>query len=244
MSFKNIFSTELIKDRSMKTSIVIVAGGMGRRLGKSIPKAFVPIANKETFVYSLELFDRMNQFHSIVLVVPEMAVLETKDKIDKMSLETPVVVIAGGAERWESVFKGVNAATDADQVMIHDAARPFVTEIVVLDLLQKIGDSAGVITATPVIDTIRYFDEDRCGTTVDRSKMIAVGTPQLFNRTVLQECFAKIETMESIPTDEAMLLEKCGERVLFSYGDRLNFKVTTPEDLEIAEALLATGAVK
>lgn len=227
----------------MSIAAVIVAGGMGKRLGKPIPKAFVPIAEKETFRYSLELFDSMKLFSSIVLVVPEAAVADTEAKVAALALSTDTKVIAGGAERWNSVENGVKAA-EADRVLIHDAARPFVTETVVNDLIEKQGDRPGIITATPVIDTVRHFEQDRCGKTVDRSKMIAVGTPQLFTRSTLLDCFVKGAKMDPIPTDEAMLLEECGETVLFAWGDRLNFKVTTPEDLVLAEALLAAGAVK
>ncbi len=222
----------------MSVTAIIVAGGMGKRLGQPIPKAFVPLADKEIFRYSLELFDEMSLFDKIVLVVPQEALDSSQEKIAALNLKTSCEVVVGGAERWESVKNGV-IASEANLVMIHDAARPFVTTKVVTDLLENIGDEAGIITANPVVDTVREFEGEYCGRTVDRSKMVAVGTPQLFDRSLLTACFEKISTMESLPTDEAMLLEEFGHKVLFAYGNRLNFKVTTPEDLEIAEALLA-----
>lgn len=223
----------------MTSSVVIVAGGMGKRLGKPIPKAFVPLAGKEMFRYSLELFDSMNIFTSIVLVVPADAVAASEEKIDALNLKTAVKVVAGGAERWNSVENGVIAAGDVDIVAIHDAARPFITEAVMNDLLTAAETCDGVITANPVVDTVREFSGDLCGTTVDRSKLIAVGTPQLFKRNLLLECFRKAVDMNIIPTDEAMLLEQFGKEVKFTYGDPLNFKVTTPSDITIAEAILS-----
>jgi len=212
---------------------------MGKRLGKPIPKAFVPIAGKEMFRYSLELFDSMNKFQSIILVVPAEAVKETEDKISALNLTTSCEVIAGGEERWNSVENGVRAAGDVDVVAIHDAARPFVTTAVVDTLLESIKTCTGVITANPVVDTVREFNDELCGATVDRSTLIAVGTPQVFKRDTLLNCFNRIECLESIPTDEAMLLEAFGERVKFVYGDPLNFKVTAPSDMILAEAILS-----
>ncbi len=225
----------------MTSSAVIVAGGMGKRLGKPIPKAFVPLAGKELFRYSLELFDKMARFESIVLVVPAEAVEETEIKISAMSITTPCTVIAGGRERWNSVETGVRAAGEVDIVCIHDAARPFLTAELVDELLVSAESCDGVITANPVVDTVREFHGNVCGKTVDRSKLIAVGTPQLFKRNVLLSCFEQAPKMNIVPTDEAMLLEAFGKSVLFSYGDPLNFKVTAPSDMIIAEAVISAG---
>ena len=224
----------------LEISAVIVAGGMGKRLGKSIPKAFVEINNREIFTYSLTLFESMKIFKDIVIVVPKAAVKDTEHKIANLNLSGNITVVEGGAERHNSVYNGV-IATDSDYVLIHDSARPFVTKKVVEDLINDIGNSASVITATPVVDTVRNFSDNICGKTVDRSKLIAVGTPQLFNRDTLIDCFHKAEDLDLIPTDEAMLLEQFGRKVRFVYGDRLNFKVTTKEDLDLAEALIAYG---
>lgn len=222
----------------MKFGAVIVAGGMGKRLGKPIPKAFVPINNKELFLYSLEVFDNHKETSVITLVVPESAVESTKEKIAKNNIQTKVNVIAGGKERWNSVENGVKATEDVDVVAIHDAARPFITEDIIDDLYTKVKNISGIITANPVVDTVREFDGNTCGKTVDRSKLIAVGTPQVFKRDVLLDCFEKATSLETIPTDEAMLLEAFGIPVEFSYGNPLNFKVTTPSDITIAEAIL------
>ncbi len=222
----------------MKQSAVIVAGGMGKRLGKPIPKAFVEIANKEMFRYSLELFDSMGCFESIVLVVPAEAVEETKEKVIHGSYTTNVIVVEGGEERWNSVENGVIASGNVDLVAIHDAARPFVTEAVVNGLLEEAATYAGIITANPVVDTVREFHGHICGKTIDRSKLIAVGTPQVFNRATLLECFDTARHSGIIPTDEAMLLESCGKKVHFIYGDPLNFKVTAPSDMILAEAIV------
>lgn len=221
----------------MNCTAIIVAGGMGSRLGRSIPKAFVPLGGKELFRYSLEIFDASNLFSEIIIVVPVEAVEESNALIRRLNCTTPTVAIGGGVERWNSVKNGVDRAS-TDLVLIHDAARPFVTESIIKELLRDLGNDAGIITANPVVDTVRTFDGDYCGTTVDRSTLIAVGTPQLFVASKLHECYEKAHTLSVLPTDEAMLLEAFGEKVKFSYGAPKNFKVTTPSDFEIAEALV------
>lgn len=226
----------------MNCSAVIVAGGMGTRLGKAIPKAFVPLAGKELFRYSLEVFLKSDLFVEVIVVVPEEAVADTNSLLDSLNTTIPCTAIAGGKERWNSVQNGVNAVT-GEVVFIHDAARPFLSEKIIRDLVEHMGEEAGIITANPVVDTVRTFHGDYCGTTVDRSTLIAVGTPQVFRVSELKECYTKADTLTSLPTDEAMLLEAFGKKVKFTYGDPLNFKVTTPSDFTIAEALVAQGSL-
>lgn len=226
----------------MNCSAVIVAGGMGTRLGKAIPKAFVPLAGKELFRYSLEIFLKSNLFCEVIVVVPQEAVVDTNALLESLQTPIPCKAIAGGEERWNSVQNGVNEVS-GEVVFIHDAARPFLTDSIINELIKNLDDDAGIITANPVVDTVRTFDGDYCGTTVDRSTLIAVGTPQVFKVAALQECYSKADSLTTLPTDEAMLLEAFGKKVKFSYGDPLNFKVTTPSDFRIAEALVAQGSV-
>ncbi len=221
----------------MSCAAVIVAGGMGTRLGKPEPKAYVLLGGKPLFMHSLELFATMDCISSAVLVVPKGYEAQTMKLIAEAGVTLPVTAVCGGAERWESVRNGV-AAVSEELVAIHDAARPFVTKAIVQTLLDQLGDGAGVITANPVVDTMRHFEGSRCAQTVDRSSLIAVGTPQLFRRGALLDAYSKITTLPSLPTDEVMLLESLGTAVGFAYGDPLNFKVTTPSDFRIAEALI------
>jgi 2-C-methyl-D-erythritol 4-phosphate cytidylyltransferase len=99
------------------------------------------------------------------------------------------------------------------------------------------------ITGTPEVDTIRTFTENTAGETIDRSKLVRVGTPQLFRRKLLLELLASAHTLTQIPTDEAMLFQAFGHKIGLAWGDPKNFKITTPEDLEIAEALIAKSTM-
>ncbi len=216
--------------------VIIVAAGSGTRLGLSTPKAFVPLAGKPMLLYSFDKFTKHPGTGNIILVVPEKLVAE----VGREFVGDNVSVVPGGAERWESVRNGVAAAT-AEWVLVHDAARPFVTNAVIDTLLEKRDHFECAFTATPVVDTLRRYSGETAGETVDRSDLLRVGTPQLFKRSRLNEGLALAATMQPPPTDDAMLMQQMGITVGFAWGDPTNFKITTREDLTMAEALIAAG---
>jgi 2-C-methyl-D-erythritol 4-phosphate cytidylyltransferase len=221
-------------------AVVIAAAGSGLRLGRDMPKAFVPLAGKCLFAYSLEIFHRHPAVSRIILVVPPDSMDKAGEMIYALHTEKNVTVAPGGIERWQSVQNGVEAAGQSfEWIITHDAARPFVTKEVIDSLLQKRSAYKCAITATPIEDTIRRFEHDRCIATLDRSMLIRVGTPQLFHRLSLIDAFAHAGLMTPSPTDEAMLMERCGIDIGFAWGDPLNFKITTQSDLDLAEAILS-----
>ena len=221
-----------------KITAIIVAGGAGKRLDSpvSTPKGFVPLSGKPLFLHSLEIFIAHELVNDVVLVVPEgfesfAGIINKELKFTK-----PITIVTGGKVRWQSVQKGV-AATMADWVLVHDAARPFVTRAVIDAVLEKRTVFDCVITATPEVDTLRMLDGDFAGEVVDRSKIVRVGTPQLFRRAKLFDAFMRAPALAEPPTDEAMLMQLCGIAPGIACGDPLNFKITTPADLVIAEAI-------
>lgn len=211
---------------------------MGKRLGAELPKAFITLGNKPLYIHSLEVFGRYPQVSEIIMVVPGSWVKKVEQTTKKLLLKKPVHVVAGGQERWQSVRNGLRASKkDPEWFLIHDAARPFVTDKVIDAVLQKADSFQCVITAIPVTDTIRTFDDDQCTGTVDRSSLLRVGTPQLFNRQVLHQAFSSVEKLDQHPSDEAVLVEKSGLAIGYAWGDPNNFKITTPGDWELAQAL-------
>ncbi|MFP4240409.1 MAG: 2-C-methyl-D-erythritol 4-phosphate cytidylyltransferase [Chitinispirillaceae bacterium] len=221
-----------------KIDAVIVGAGSGTRLGHSIPKAFVPLSGKPILFYSLDTFCSHPAISDIILVVSASMMSETEHFLNQNTkFKSKIKVVEGGDERWKSVRNGVEHS-DAEWVAIHDAARPFVTNRVIDSVLEKRNEYDCVITGTPEVDTIRTYEGSRTGETVDRSILLRVGTPQLFRRERLQLSFQKASQMNPPPTDEATLMEMEGVCVGFSWGDPLNFKITTSSDLFIAEALL------
>jgi len=222
-----------------KTIDAIIAGaGSGTRLGHFIPKAFVPIGGEPLLSYSLTAFCSHPQINSVILVVSADMLNQAKDFVSgNNDFKDRVIVTTGGDERWKSVQNGISLSTN-EWVLIHDAARPFVSHEVINSLLEKRSEFECAITVTPEVDTIRTIDGDKCGVTVDRSKLLRVGTPQLFKRELIASAFDQIEKMDAPPTDEAALIESQGIAVGYAWGDPINFKITTKSDLKIAEALL------
>lgn len=220
---------------------VIVAAGAGTRLGSGLPKAFIRLAGKPLFMHSLLQFDAHAAISAIILVVPHDMIAVARKILSNHHLKKPVLIVAGGALRWQSVQSGVQASP-ADWLLIHDAARPFVTVRVIDAVLEKKSAFDCVITATPEVDTVRRYSEDRAMETLDRSHIARVGTPQLFRAAVLKSSYSAMkaaEATEAAPTDEAMLVEARGIAVGIAWGDPLNFKITTQCDLVLAEAYSA-----
>jgi 2-C-methyl-D-erythritol 4-phosphate cytidylyltransferase len=222
----------------MALSAIIVAAGAGTRLGARIPKGFVTVGGKRLFLYSLETMLRHRAIADAVVVVPKGYEQKAQRAITASNIDKRVTVVAGGKERWQSVLNGVNAA-QAEWVLVHDAARPFVTKAVIDALLRKKKQYRCAITATPVVDTIRTAQGTLAGAIIDRTTLVRVGTPQLHLRNTLLKALQKAPSLSSPPTDEAALMQQIGVRVAIAPGDPMNFKITTKADLAIAEALIA-----
>jgi 2-C-methyl-D-erythritol 4-phosphate cytidylyltransferase len=190
------------------------------------------------YQYSLETFVSHESVRDIVIVVPYGMVTATQQSLMSIKTSKSIFAVAGGKERWQSVQNGV-LATDADWILVHDAARPFVTHAVIDGVIDKCIANDCVITATPEVDTIRALSGDFAGKIIDRSTLIRTGTPQLFRRAVLVEAFRSAASLPVPPTDEASLMQQSGVPVAIAWGDPANFKITTPSDLAIAEAIVA-----
>ena len=215
---------------------VIVAGGAGTRLGVSVPKAFLNLGGKPMFMHALDVFESHALTEAIILVVPADMTAEEQTVLSKRKLQKGIHIVKGGKERWHSVQNGADRSS-SDWIMVHDAARPFVTHAVIDALLDKMPRYDAIITVTPENDTVRTFEGDRCKTTIDRATLVRVGTPQLFRASLLKESFSLAASMPEPPTDEAMLMEKMGIPVGLAWGDPMNFKITAQSDLMLAEAL-------
>jgi 2-C-methyl-D-erythritol 4-phosphate cytidylyltransferase len=224
-----------------QVAAVVVAAGTGTRFGGAVPKAFVELAGEPMFLRSLRVLAAHAATTETVLVVAGPMRGEAKRLLDEAGLGDAVAIVDGGEHRWQSVRNGV-AATSCEWVCVHDAARPLVTPQVVDRLIEKAGTYRAVITATPMDDTVREFAGDRAGATLDRRRLVRVGTPQVFEKGALQEAFDGAEAMTPPPTDEAILMEARGIAVGIAWGDPRNFKITSPEDLALAEAIVAARA--
>lgn len=210
--------------------LIVAAAGMGSRLGRSEPKALVPVLERPLICWTLDALA------GIPFAGRRVAVPPGRENRFEAAIGGSAGIVAGGETRAASVrraFESLNAAP-ADLVCIHDAARPFVTAAETRSVLEAAERTGAAIAATPVVDTLKRVEENRIVTTVDREGLFAAATPQVFRADLLARAFAASEGA----TDEAALVEGLGVSVAVVPVSRLSFKVTTPEDLAMAEALI------
>jgi 2-C-methyl-D-erythritol 4-phosphate cytidylyltransferase len=232
----------------VSVTAVIAAAGSGERLGAGGPKAFVPLAGRRMVEWSIEAFQGCDSVRSIVVACPPGHAHDLGGE----GLE----MVDGGATRAESVSNALRVV-DTDLVAIHDAARPLVTPELIESAVATLAadpEAAGAIAAAPVTDTIKRcasatraaFDIPEVSnaarvieSTVDRDRLWAAQTPQVFRVAALREALAADPAQVASATDEAMLIEQTGGRVLIHPAPAENFKVTTRFDLRVAELLLS-----
>ena len=205
---------------------VILAAGEGRRIG--LRKQFIEVQGKPLFMYSVE--KALKLFDEVILVLP-------KDALTKVSVPEGVKKIEGGKERQDSVLNGI-LETEAEVVVIHDAARPLATEEMFREV-SNLGEFDGKIVAVPSRDTLKEVSHDTVLKTIDRSHIWLSQTPQAFKRKVLLECHFRARNEGFYGTDDASLLERYGYKVGIVMGSYWNVKVTYREDLQFLEKLLS-----
>ena len=222
------------------SAAIIVAGGSGARFGGL--KQFELLAGAPLLVHACRAACGTAEIATIVLVVPAGQIDRARDAT--RDLPRPCSVIAGGTSRAESVERGL-AATDAQWVAVHDAARPLVSAALFAEALHAAHTTGAAICALPVRDTVKRAHSDDAGSpsvhaTIPRADLWLAQTPQAFRRDLLQRAIehAKARGDLAQATDDAWLIEQIGEPVQIVMGDAQNLKVTTPGDLVIAEALL------
>jgi 2-C-methyl-D-erythritol 4-phosphate cytidylyltransferase len=222
---------------------VLVAAGSGERFAAGAPKAFAELAGEPLLIHALRALLAAASIDEIVVVVGEDRQVQAAAAVEAAGLP-PVTITAGGATRAESVRSGV-AATAAAVVAVHDAARPLVSPDLVDRAVAALDDHPGgshrlsaVAPALPVIDTLKLVEPTRMRVlrTIDRRALWAVQTPQVFARRTLQRVYDRLSVTTA--TDDLVLVEEAGGRVHLIDGERRNFKITYPEDLALAEALL------
>lgn len=211
---------------------VLPAGGLGKRMGGNIPKQLMLLGGKPVYRYCLETFLKMDEIAEVVMAVPA----DWKDHFEKDFSHPKLKIVLGGAERWQSVENGVNALTSsAEYVLVHDVARPFISEEIIRDLCETLVTKGSCLVAKPAVDTIKIAKDGKVETTIDRNTVWLAQTPQAARIDTLKKLYARIaaEPLNFTPTDEASILEYFGESVYIVKGNAANDKLTTPEDFEI-----------
>lgn len=216
----------------MKTVAIITAAGYGKRMGK--PKQFLELNGKPILERTIAVFERARIIDEIIVVVNEEDVGWVK-KSGKVRQ-----VVGGGKERQVSVFNGLKVLPgDTEIVAIHDGARPFITSEIIENAIVEAKKVGAVVVGVPVKDTIKKVSSKQLAvsSTVDRSQLWAAQTPQVFKKDIILKAYQAGKDKFQV-TDDAMLVEKMGKPVKMVMGSYQNIKITTPEDLIIAEGII------
>nr|WP_041444926.1 2-C-methyl-D-erythritol 4-phosphate cytidylyltransferase [Syntrophobotulus glycolicus] len=223
-----------------KTGAVIPAAGQGKRMGGEGNKLFLEIAGTPVLVYTLRVFQKARSIAEIVIVAARDEIVLIEELVKKYELDKVVGVVEGGAQRQQSVKAGIQALSpEINRVVIHDGARPLL-KIKELDhFLYNAQGYDAAIMAVPLKDTVKIVNEENTVLeTPSREKLRAVQTPQVFCRSLLETAHREAETKIFLGTDDASLIEWMGQPVKVLDGTYENIKVTTPEDMLLAETIL------
>nr|WP_277880347.1 2-C-methyl-D-erythritol 4-phosphate cytidylyltransferase [Calothrix sp. FACHB-1219] len=226
----------------MKNSVylLIPAAGIGRRMGSDRNKLLLKVRSQPLITWTLKAAEAATSITWIGIISQPDDWDDFREIVADLKLTKPVEFIQGGSTRQESVYNGLQTLpAAAEQVLIHDGARCLATPDLLNACAEAIRHCPGLIAAIPVKDTIKVVDERGIiQSTPDRSQLWAAQTPQGFDVKLLKECHAKGVQEGWEVTDDAALFEKCGIEVRIVPGEETNLKVTTPQDLAIAEFIL------
>ena len=223
-------------------SVVIAAGGKGRRMGVGTPKQFLSLGGVPVLERTIAAFHSIRAVREIVLVVPAGCIPRTRALVRRAGFSKVADVVEGGRERQSSVFNGLTRCSfRSGVVLVHDAVRPLVGRRTIMSVIRAAGRYGAAVAGIPVKDTIKIESQKRPGyyaRTLRREELWAVQTPQGFAFPLLWDAHRKVRSSGFIGTDDASLVERMGTPVRIVPGTGTNIKITTPDDRKLAEVLL------
>lgn len=226
----------------------MLAGGSGKRMGSRVHKQYLLMGGKPVLFYSLKAFQDSDYIDEIILVTGAGEEEYCREQIlDAYGITKVSRITAGGAERYHSVWNGLQAADHDGYVFIHDGARPFVDDEMIKRAYKCVEQYKACAAGMPVKDTIKIVDENGfVKETPDRNTLWMIQTPQVFDASLIKEAYSRLmQKKDSGVTDDAMVVEQMLRLpVKLFQGSYENIKITTPGDLEIGEGLLKTGCQK
>ncbi|HKY45964.1 MAG TPA: 2-C-methyl-D-erythritol 4-phosphate cytidylyltransferase [Pyrinomonadaceae bacterium] len=223
---------------------IIAAAGAGTRMASDRPKQFLLLAGTPVIFHTLKVFEQCDSIHEVIVVLPAEESAGFVSMAGKFGLRKVARVVPGGATRAESVKRGlmsIRSAT-AEIVAVHDGVRPFVTVEEISSTIAAAQSDGAAILVAPVTDTIKHVSDHAIVKTLDRNVLRRALTPQCFRYDLLRQAYQRADVNDPSLTDESALVEQLGQRVSFVEGSARNIKITTAEDLEIAEGLLKQAA--
>lgn len=228
----------------MNVSVILVGAGLGLRMGGAVKKPFLQIRGKPIFLYTIERFSQIETIHEIIFVAGQTEIQSLRDQWqDTLDVHRVKKIVPGGKRRQDSVYNGLcQTSIDSEIVLIHDIVRPLVRKEHIEAVINKAKESHAAILAAPMKATVKETGNTLCiQRTIPRNNLWMAQTPQGFKRELILKVFNQFKITDREFTDDAEMVEKAGYRVEIVPGTDDNIKITTPEDLRIAEAFLTNG---
>lgn len=230
-----------------RVTAIVLAAGRGSRMNSNIPKQYLTLLGKPVLFYSLQAFEESRVDEIILVTGSGEQEYCRKEIVEKYQITKVTHIVEGGAERYHSVYRGLLAAEGADYVLIHDGARPLVSVSVINEATELVQKTKACVAGMPVKDTIQLVDsESRICSTPARKQTWIAQTPQCFSYELALTSYRQAtQSKDNDITDDAMVVRRYGmtDVVMFKAGYE-NIKVTTPEDIAVAECLLANKTFK
>ena len=219
---------------------IIAAAGQGSRMGGKRAKQFLELAGRPIIIHTIQAFEACEAIQEIIVVLPEADVRDFSAVARPYNLGKVRAVVSGGVARASSVLNGLRAvnAQEANIVAVHDGSRPLVTVAEITRTVQAAEVSGAAILVAPLVDTVKEVREGTVVATVSRDHLRRALTPQCFRYEILRQAYEQVEEVDATLTDESSLVERLCVPVSVVEGSSRNIKVTGPEDLLVAEALL------
>lgn len=225
----------------MKKYLIVTAGGSGTRMGTSKPKQFLELDGKAILQLTLESFLAAIPDLNIVVVLPQNHIESWKQYCYDHQFNCRQRLVAGGITRYHSVKNGLASVPDGCLAAVHDGVRPLLSAEGIRGFFKAAEEFGSAVPVTPCVETMKVLDPaNLCptGAKVDRSVLFGVQTPQIFRSETLKAAF--LQPFSTDFTDESSVVEAAGGEVRYVLGERTNLKITTPEDLELARAIMAS----
>lgn len=229
-----------VSENKRKCTVILAAGGCGSRMALGFNKIFLSIDEKPVISYSLEMFESIDEIENIIIVTAKDDIPLLSDIVREFGYKKVKNIISGGETRQESVLNGLIAMpADTDIVLIHDAARPLITESVILQLINSADEHGAATCGVYAVNTLKTVDSDLNVTeTLNRSNIVEIQTPQVFKKDLIIKAHKEAIASGFKGTDDCSLLEHIGINVKVVIGERCNIKLTTPEDFVVISSFL------
>lgn len=223
----------------MKIAAIIASAGQSRRMGGKINKQFIEINGLPLLAHTLKAFQNSPQIDQIIIAIESNNIdLCQNEIVNKFNISKVLKIVPGGKERQDSIYNAIKELPDdIEYVLIHDGARPMVTQEIIHRVIEEVKINKAVITAVPVKDTIKEIKNDIIVSTLNRANLVSVQTPQAFEINIIKRAYDEAYKNNFLGTDDAMLVERLGIPIRVVMGSYSNIKVTTPEDMEIVRKI-------